>query len=88
VYRWQRPGNYVDFGDNPDGDYVLRLTADPLDVVLETTTDDNVAYAWITVVGDEITEQGRGTDPWDPDKVVRPSRFGPDLPSSRAPSDP
>jgi hypothetical protein len=67
---------------------VLRLTADPLDVVLETTTDDNVAYAWITVVGDEITEQGRGTDPWDPDKVVRPSRFGPDLPSSRAQSDP
>jgi hypothetical protein len=89
VYRWQRPGNYVEFGDNPDGEYVVRAHANPLGHVLESSDEDNVAYAHIRVTGDDIVvlEQGRGLHPWDDEKIVLPSRFGPDLPSSRAPRD-
>ncbi len=71
-YRWQRPGQYVDFTLQPDGDYVVRTTVDVHDHVLETDESDNAAYAWIRVTGDdvEVLERGRGASPWDPAKVV------------------
>jgi hypothetical protein len=39
---------------------------------LETDYDDNVAYTYFQVSGDEVRvlERGHGTDPWDPHKVV------------------
>ncbi len=72
AYRWQRPGNFVEFGDNPDGWYVVRTVADPLDHLLESDETDNAGYAYIRVVGDSVRllEQGRGLSPWDPHKVV------------------
>ncbi|HEX8742020.1 MAG TPA: PASTA domain-containing protein [Thermoleophilaceae bacterium] len=72
VYRWQRPGQYVEFGSNPDGLYVVRSTVDRDDEVLETSEEDNVAYALIAVAGDrvDLLERGRGTSPWDPARIV------------------
>ncbi len=72
VYRWQRPGQYVEFDGNADGLYVVRATVDIQNSVLETDETDNVGYAYIRVVGNEVLEleRGQGTDPWDPAKVV------------------
>jgi hypothetical protein len=72
VYRWQRPGMYVDFGDNPDGLYVVRITIDAPNTILESNEDDNSAYALVKVVGDQAIEleRGQGLSPFDPGKVV------------------
>lgn len=72
VYRWQRPGQYVEFGGQPDGVYVVRTTADIFDHVLEENENDNASYALIRVTGEkiEILERGWGADPWDKTKVV------------------
>jgi lysyl oxidase len=72
VYGWYRPGNYVDMGAAPDGLYVVRVAVDSGGHVRETTGSDNSAYALVRIDGAEIEikERGRGTDPWDPDKVV------------------
>ena len=72
VYRYQRPGQYVDFGTNGDGFYLVRATADLYDHVLETNENDNSGYALIHVVGDHvnIVERGQGMSPWDPHKTV------------------
>lgn len=70
AYRWQRPGNYVEFGTNPDGWYVVRTTADPLNHVLESDKSDNTAYTYVRVVGEsvQVLEQGIGQGPFDPRK--------------------
>jgi hypothetical protein len=72
VYRWQRPGMYVDFGNNPDGLYVVQITIDAGHEVLESSYADNTAYALVKVVGDSVqeVERGQGDSPWDPHKVV------------------
>jgi hypothetical protein len=72
VYRWQRPGNFVDFGDNDDGLYVVRMTVDPLNNVLESREGNNTGYTYVRVTGDrvEVLEWGRGLSPWDPNKQV------------------
>ncbi len=72
IYRWQRPGQYVDFGANGDGRYVVRTWVDKLNHVLESDETDNSSYALIQVVGESvrILERGRGTGPRDPHKVV------------------
>lgn len=72
VYRWQRPGMYVEFDGNGNGRYVVRSLVDQLNNVLESDDTDNVSYAYIQVQGDDILllERGWGTDPWDPYKVV------------------
>jgi hypothetical protein len=72
VYRWQRPGQYVEFDGQPDGLYVIRATVDKSDLVLESNDADNTAYALARVTGEkiELIERGQGTDPWDPAKVV------------------
>ena len=72
AYRYQRPGNYVEFGTNGDGEYVVQTIADPLDHVLETDDGDNTAYAHLEVSGDEVTvlETGLGQSPWEPDREV------------------
>lgn len=72
IYRWQRPGQYVEFFGNEDGLYVLRATADVNEWVLETNERDNDGYALIRVTGDEteVLERGTGRHPWDPRKTV------------------
>lgn len=72
VYRYQRPGQYVDFGAHGDGYYLVRATADLYGKVLETDEDDNSGYAYIHVVGDhvDVLERGQGQSPWDPHKKV------------------
>lgn len=93
-YEWDRPGNFIDFGDNGDGLYVVRITADPQGFILETDPDDNVAYSLIWVKGDTIdhVESGLGTDPWDPCRIPLP--LGPEwedsfeLPGPRPPECP
>lgn len=72
VYRWQRPGQYVEFAGQDDGLYVIRSTVDAENAILETDETDNTSYALIKVIGRsiDIIERGRGTDPWDPEKVV------------------
>lgn len=72
LYSWEQDGNYVDFGTNGDGRYVVRSTADALNRVLESVETDNSAYSYIQITGTTITvlERGRGLSPWDPRKVV------------------
>ena len=72
VYRWQRPGQYVEFAGEPDGLYVVRSIVDKPGEVLESNEEDNVSYAYIRVTGEaiEILERGRGESPWDSRRVV------------------
>ena len=80
IYEWDRPGNYIDFGLNPDGRYVVRMWADPVAGVLESNERDNVGYTYLEVTGNEVTllESGRGSDPWDPCKILMGSGGEPD----------
>ena len=72
VYGAALSGNYVDFGDNPDGRYVIRTVVDSLDHILESKERDNVGYAYVSIKGPNVTllERGQGTGPWDPNKIV------------------
>jgi hypothetical protein len=72
VYRWQRPGMYVEFGNQPDGLYVVRITINAGHQVLESTYANNSAYALVKVIGDRVLEleRGQGLSPWDPHKIV------------------
>jgi hypothetical protein len=71
IYEWDRPGNYVDFGLNPDGLYVVRMWADPVGQIRESNEHDNLGYTLIEVMGDqvEVLETGRGRHPWDRCKI-------------------
>lgn len=71
-YRYQRPGNYVEFGTNGDGYYVAITTGDPRNLVREADESNNTAYAYLQVLGEQVRliESGRGRSPWDPDKIV------------------
>lgn len=72
VYGPELSGNYIDFGDNRDGFYVIRTIVDSHGYILESNERDNVGYAYIEVRGDSVKllERGRGKSPWDPKKVV------------------
>lgn len=72
IYEWDRPGNYVDFGVNGDGYYVIRMWADPVDGILESNERDNDGYSYVRVTGREVEmlEAGRGKHPWDRCKIV------------------
>jgi hypothetical protein len=72
VYRWQRPGQYVEFGSNGDGLYVVRATVDRSNHVLEANDTDNSAYALVRIAGERVDpiERGQGMSPWDTSKVV------------------
>lgn len=72
VYGWHLAGNYAEFGDNPDGYYVIRAQADALGRLVETREDNNVSYSYVRVTGDsiEVLERGRGSSPWDPASMV------------------
>lgn len=71
IYEWDRPGNYIDFGLNGDGLYVVRMWADPVEGVLESNERDNIGYTYLEVTGSkvELLEAGRGSDPWDLCKI-------------------
>jgi hypothetical protein len=71
-YKWQTSGQFIDFGNDPDGYYLLRVVANPDHNILETTYDNDTAYAYLEIRGNHvrIIERGHGTSPWDPHKVV------------------
>jgi hypothetical protein len=85
-YEWDRPGNFIDFGVNGDGRYVLRLTADPVGGILESNETDNVGYSVVDVAGDQVTllESGRGTGPGDRCRILMPLGPQPELPAGMA----
>jgi hypothetical protein len=72
VYRWQRPGQYVEFAGNGDGLYVVRSVVDIKNHVMEMNEHDNAAYAYVQITGESvrIIERGQGLSPWDPHKKV------------------
>jgi hypothetical protein len=72
IYTAGLSDNYVDFGLNADGLYVLRVEADVDGTIDETNERDNFGYSLIEVSGlsVELIERGRGRSPWDPKKVV------------------
>lgn len=78
IYEWNRSGNYAVFpttvaGTAQAGYYVLRGVTDPQGRIIESDESDNVGYALIHVGSDasvDLLERGRGTDPWDPSRVV------------------
>lgn len=67
-YRWQRPGQYVPLAEGPSGDglYVVRIRVNAENLLAETTTADNTAYALVQVTGGavEVCERGLGDHPW------------------------
>ena len=71
IYEWDRPGNYIEFGLNGDGRYVVRMWADPVKGIVESNERDNVGYTYLEVTGSDVVllESGRGRDPWDPCKI-------------------
>lgn len=72
VYRWQRPGQYVEFDGQGNGRYVINAVVDEYNNVIESDETDNVSYAYVEIQGDNITilERGWGESPWDPNKQV------------------
>lgn len=72
IYVYGLDGNYVEFGENTDGRYVVRSIADAFDDVLETDESDNQGYAYVEVTGNDIKvlERGHGSSPWDPAKRI------------------
>ena len=72
VYRWQRPGMYVEFGGQGNGRYVVQSRVDEQDKVLESDETDNVSYAYVQIENDvvQLLERGWGEGPWDPKKTV------------------
>ncbi len=72
VYRWQRPGQYVEFAGLGNGRYVVHAQVDEKNNVIESDETDNISYAYIEVQGETITtlERGWGLSPWDPNKEV------------------
>ena len=71
IYEWDRPGNYIDFGLNGDGYYVVRMSADPVGGIAESNERDNAGYTYMKITGNvvDLIEAGRGRDPWDPCKI-------------------
>ena len=72
VYRWQRPGMYVEFDGQGSGRYVVQSIVDRGQHVREADEGDNASYAYVQIDGDSIQllERGWGTSPWDPAKTV------------------
>jgi hypothetical protein len=72
AYKWQTSGQFIDFGDNPDGYYVLRMVVNADRHLLESNYANDYAYAYFQVTGNNIRmiERGYGADPWDPAKTV------------------
>lgn len=79
IYTYNLSGNYVEWGINGDGRYVVRSVADALGQVQETDETDNAGYAYVDIRGTTITvlERGRGNSPWDPRKVIVDDRMHP-----------
>jgi hypothetical protein len=74
-YKWQTSGQFANFDNNPDGYYVLRVTVNPLHLLLESDAAhpaNDVAYTYFQVTGNDVRviERGHGADPWDPHKTV------------------
>lgn len=88
IYEWDRPGNYIDFGLNGDGRYVIRMWADPVEEIMESNEKDNLGYTYIEVTGEqvEILETGRGKHPWDRCKIVVGPGGHPDPPPKPRPA--
>jgi Lysyl oxidase len=72
AYKWSTSGQFVDFADQTDGYYVLRLTVNPEHLMLESDYANDTAYTYFQVVGHtvRVIERGHGTDPWDPRKTT------------------
>ncbi|HEX2058655.1 MAG TPA: hypothetical protein VHI71_09820 [Actinomycetota bacterium] len=72
IYPAGLSDNYVDFGLNGDGLYVLQVKADVDGTIAESNERDNFGYSLIEVSGLEVEllERGRGRSPWDPRKIV------------------
>lgn len=70
IYGYSLDGNYVEFGTNGDGRYVVRSVADANNDILESDERDNAGYAYIEIAGTQIRvlERGHGMSPWDPHK--------------------
>ena len=80
-YKWQTSGQFVNFANNSDGYYVLRVTVNPYHYILEADAGhdtNDVAYTYFRVTAGAITplERGHGYSPWDPNKQVENSVFG------------
>lgn len=77
IYVRSQDGNYVEFGENGDGRYVVRSTTDALGWVWESDETDNTSYAYVDIQGDTITvlERGFGSGPFDPAKRLADDRY-------------
>jgi hypothetical protein len=80
-YKWQTSGQFVNFGNGPDGLSLLRVTVNPFRYLVEADSGhdtNDVAYTYFKVTGNDIhvIERGHGTSAWDPHKQVENPVFG------------
>jgi hypothetical protein len=80
-YKWQTSGQFVNFGTNRDGYYLLRVTVNPYHYLLEADAGhdtNNVAYTYFRVSGANIyqLQRGHGMSPWDPHRQMENPVFG------------
>lgn len=77
IYAWNLEGNYVEFGGQEDGRYVVVVGTDAANEVLESDDSNNVAYAVVDVAGSTVTlvERGFGTGPFDPHRRPADDRY-------------
>jgi hypothetical protein len=80
VYVWQTSGQFVDFANDPDGYYLLRVVVNPDNYILEADPShaNDVAYTYFKVTGNDIyiLQRGRGTSPWDPHRQIENPVYG------------
>lgn len=54
-YIPQLPGQQLNIGSLPDGFYMLRLTVNPANLILEKDTDNNPSVTYVVIRGSEVS---------------------------------
>jgi hypothetical protein len=72
VYRFDTEANFVEFGANTNGRYVVRAATNIGGAILETSDTDNISYAYVEITASavHVIERGIGLSPWDPGRTV------------------
>ena len=61
-YGYNLPGQSLDFGGNPNGDYLLIIEIDPQHHLLETNEDDNTSSVLLRITNQTVQVCGTSCD--------------------------
>jgi lysyl oxidase len=63
TYSSNVPGQFIDIGGVPDGDYCVAVTADPDNLLRETSDSNNLALRGIALRGNTVVDSPQGCTP-------------------------